>query len=277
MERIKQALERARKARGDQATDKPARSARVTPRSHEKAPVEHKIVYTETRALDVSPDYLKRNRVISGPADPTAAYYSVLRTHVVQRMRANNWRALAVTSPAEGAGKTLTSINLAISMAREVNHTVLLVDLDLKRPRVGQHFTEENLPGIGDYLLGDAPISEVLFNPGIERLVVLPGNKSMTHSSEMLSSPKMVQLIKDLKERYPSRLVILDMPPVLACDDVLAFSPYFDAAMMVVEEGETSREQLKRAIELLGKRELLGTVLNKSSESGSKYGYGYGY
>jgi len=129
--------------------------------------------------------------------------------------RANNWLSLAITSPAAGAGKSLTGVNLAISLAREVNQTVLLVDLDLKRPRIRQCFTDENLPGSSDYLLDDVPLHEILFNPGIERLVVLPGHKSLIQSSEMLSSPKMVNLVQEMKERYLSRIVILDMPPVL--------------------------------------------------------------
>jgi len=277
MERIKEALERARKAREQTPQGRAVghTQAQTQRRSPHKAPVEQKIVYTETRQVDVSPEYLRQQRVISGAADPVATYYSVLRTHVVQRMRTNQWRSLAVTSPAQGAGKSLTAVNLAISLAREVNQTVLLVDLDLKRPRVRSCFTPEHLPGVSDYLLDDAPLSELLFNPGVERLVVLPGHKSLTHSSEILSSPKMVHLVEEMKSRYPSRLVIFDMPPVLACDDVLAFSPYFDAALLVADEGGTRKEDLKRSIELLGKTHLMGTVLNKSRESQSGYGYGY--
>jgi len=266
MERIKQALERARSQRGGERVG-------AAPRSHEKAPIEQKIVYTQTRTIELSPEHLRQHRVISGPTDPVANYYSVLRTHVMQSMRANNWRTLAITSPNEGAGKSLTALNLAISMARETNHTVLLVDLDLKRPNIHRYLGKAQLPGISDYILDDAPLPELLVNPGIERLVILPGHKSLSHSSEMLSSPKMVSLVEDVKSRYPSRLVIFDMPPVLACDDVLAFSPYFDAALLVVSEGETQKGDVTRAIELLGKAELMGTVLNKSSESASGYGY----
>jgi protein-tyrosine kinase len=273
VERIKQALERAR---AQQEHAGPGRHARgATPRSHEKAPVEQKIVYTETRTLELDPDWLRRHRVISGPTDPIANHYGVLRTHVLQRMRANQWRSLAVTSPNEGAGKTLTAINLAISMAREANHTVLLVDLDLRRPSIHRCLWREKLPGISDHILDDRPLPELFVNPGIERLVILPGHKSLTHSSEMLSSPKMVGLVDDLKNRYPSRLVIFDMPPVLVCDDVLAFSPYFDAALLVVAEGDTRKGDLQRSIELLDKTNLLGTVLNKSADEAGRYGYGY--
>jgi capsular exopolysaccharide synthesis family protein len=276
MERIKQALERAREARGDkQPPAPPKRTQPVSRRAHDEAPVEKRIVYTETRQIEVSAEHLRQHRVISGQSDPVANYYSVLRTHCVQRMRTNQWRSLAITSPAAGAGKSLTAVNLAISLAREVNQTLLLVDLDLKRPQIRQHFTDEHLPGISDYLLEDRPLHEILFNPGIERLVVLPGHKSLTHSSEMLSSPKMVNLVQEMKARYPSRIVLFDMPPVLACDDVLAFSPYFDAALLVIEEGVTTKEDLKQSLDMLGKTELMGMVLNKAEETGQSYRYGY--
>ena len=275
MERIKKALERAREQRGEATPAARSSGRQAVPRSQEKAPVEQPIVYTNTRTLDLSSEYLQRHRVISGPTDPIADHYSLLRTHVLQSMRANKWRALAVTSPNEGAGKTLTAINLAISMARDTNHTVLLVDLDLKRPHVHCYLTSETLPGISEYILDDVPVSNLLVNPSIERLVILPGHKSLSHSAEMLSSPKLVSLVDDIKNRYPSRIVIFDMPPVLACDDVLAFSPYFDAALLVVAEGDTRRDDLRRSLEVLGKTELLGTVLNKSDQSMRGYGYGY--
>ena len=273
MEWIKQALDRARDERGYSSDANSQQAQKRSRGSQAKAPAEQKVVYSQTRRLNISVDHLRQNRVISGLSDPIAQQYNMLRTHVVQRMRANNWRSLAITSPLEGAGKTLTAINLAISLAREVNHTVLLVDLDLKRPRIRQYFSDEDLPGISDYLIEDAALADLFFNPGVERLVVLPGHKSLIHSSEMLSSPKVVSLVDDLKNRYPERIVLFDLPPILACDDVLAFSPYFDAVLLVVDEGGTSKADLKRSTDLLEKAEILGTVLNKSWHNKRSYGY----
>jgi len=274
MERIKEALERARQQRSDPFAKPvegvhPARKREPSPAT---APVD--IVYTQTRQMEIDPVHLRANRVISSLTDPVAEPYKILRTKVLQRMRANNWRSLAITSPTEGCGKTLTSINLAISMAREVNQTVLLVDLDLKRPQVHRYLTSEEIPGISDYLVKETPVPEILFNPkGIDRLVVLPGHASVTHSSEMLSSPRMVSLIGEMRSRYPSRLVLLDMPPVLACDDVLAFSPHVDAVLLVAVDGETDQEDLARATALLDSMNLLGIVLNKSADRETPYYY----
>ncbi len=193
-------------------------------------------------------------------------------------MMAKDWSALAVTSPTMGNGKTVTAVNLAISLAREVNHTVLLVDFDLKRPNVHNFFTDEPGPGISDYVSRDVPLTEILFNPGIERLVVLPGNEAMEDSSEVLLAPKMLELVEELKSRYPNRIVIFDLPPALFFDDVLAFSPYIDAVLMVAEEGVTTKQQLQQACGMIDAERLCGVVLNKSTaphtDMGAQYGYG---
>ncbi len=272
MEAIRKALDRAREAQDERYFVPPLAKPHPTPDQIAPSP-EGAIVYTQTRVLEPSPDYLRRRRVISGPADPVASHYSVMRTHVIQRMCSNDWRVLVVTSPNEGAGKTLTAVNLAISMARETNHTVLLVDFDLRRPAMLRYLTDEPLPGISDYLLEDRPIPELLINPGIERLVILPGHRPVTHSAEMLSSAKVVGLVEDIKRRYPSRLIIFDMPPILASDDVIAFAPYFDAVLLVITEGQTRRADLARSMDLLGDKPLLGTVLNRSEEATKSYGY----
>ena len=255
MERIRNSLNRAYAQRA--ATAAPLRPV---PLPGDK----DKIVYVHTRRLDVEPDHLRRNRIIHGLSDPTAAFYSVLRTKVAHSMRDNGWQSLAITSPTAGAGKSVTAINLAISLAREVDRSVLLVDLDLRRPRLRGYFTDQHMPGISDFLKGEAEIHRLLVNPGIERLVILPGNEPMRNAAEMLSSPKMADLVDELRGRYPDRLVLFDMPPVLLCDDVLAFSPYFQAALLVVEEGVTSREELQQALGLLDKTHVVGTVVNKS-------------
>lgn len=271
MERIKKALERARQEReaalGNNAAQ-PA-SAAAAARTAVRSPAEERIEYTQTRVVPVSQAALKRNRVLTGLGPgPIADAYGMLRTRVLHRMRQNGWQALAVTSPGQGEGKTLTAINLAISLAREVNHTVLLVDFDLRRPSIHRYFGYQPPKGLSDYVAGEATVGEILFNPSVERLVVLPNTKPMLNSSEVLSSPTVVQLVEELKSRYPERLVIFDLPPLLSTDDALAFSPYVDAVLMVVEEGGTKRDQLERAVEMLGgNATLLGTVLNKSREA----------
>ena len=266
MERIKQALERARQEREAAGVFRtplsPAREARTAV----------DVAYSQTRVCKVDSALLRANRVVCGDAnDEAMAAYKMLRTQVLQRMAAKGWRALAVTSPAPSQGKTLTSINLAVSIARAMDHTVLLADLDLRRPSIHTYFSYSPAYGIDDYLLNDTPLSEILFNPGIERLVILPSKEPVSDSSELLSSPKMLRLVEELKTRYPSRFVIFDLLPVLSSDDTLAFAPNVDAMLMVVEDGKTKKEELKQAMGLLDGTNVLGTVLNKSDEKMGTY------
>ena len=257
MERIKQAMQRAREAKG--------RLAPQRERSLGEAMAGQEISYSQTEVVKVNPRHLRRQRILTDGIEPAVeSAYKILRTQVLQRLAANGWNALAVTSPGAGQGKSLTAANLAISLAREVHYTVLLVDLDLRKPSLHRMFGIRPKAGIGDYLLKGTPLNEILVNPSIERLVLLPGREPVSNSSEMLSSPRMAQLVDELKNRYPSRIVLFDLPPLLATDDALAFSPYVDAALLVVEEGETLKEEIEQSIELLKQTRLLGTVLNKS-------------
>jgi len=224
------------------------------------------INYTETRRRVLQPEVLARNLIVTGAgSDAVSSAYKMLRTHVLQRMNANGWNVLAITSPRACEGKTVTALNLAITMAREVNHTVLLVELDLRRPTLHSLLGYEAGPGISDYLLRDISLSQVMFNPGIDRLVVIPAGPPAELSSELLSSPRMVDLVRELKERYPRRLVLFDLPPLLTSDDGLAFVPYVDAALLVVAEGQTSYDDVELAKKTLSSTHLVGAVLNRSS------------
>ena len=179
-----------------------------------------RIAYQRTRVIDVPDEKFRERRVCAGfNNDPIADTYRVLRTQVLLRMRQQGWTTLGVTSPTAGCGSTLTAVNLAISIAQDVNHTVLLVDIDLRNPSLHRYFLDEDVPGLSDYLLNDE-LPQLLFNPGIDRLVVLPGHRPISDSSEFLSAPKMRALFDELKTRYEQRVVIYDLPPVLSSDDV---------------------------------------------------------
>jgi len=257
MERIKQALDKARQEREIRQSGNPAPATATRTGT---------VVYDQTREITLDDKVLRENRILTGlEPGPFTDAYNLLRTQVLQRFKENNWNVLAVTSPGSGAGKTLTAINLAISIAREVDYTVLLVDANLRHPWMLEHFGLEQHRGLSDYLLHDTPIAELLVRPSrVEHLVLLPGGDPLANSAEMLNSPKMAQLVADMKSRYHSRIIIFDLPPVLTSADALAFSPYVDAALLVVEEGVTEKQDLERAVELLSSTNIVGTVLNKA-------------
>jgi len=198
---------------------------------------------------------------------PFVDAFKILRTQVMRRLRENGWNVLGITSPGDGEGKTLTAVNLAISLGMETAQTVLLVDANLRNPTIHEVFGLEDCPGLADYLLDDTPIENLLVHPGIGRLVLLPGGRTVQNSAELLTSHKMLALVEEFKHRYPSRIVIFDLPPLLQTADVLAFSPYTDALLLVVEEGKTSADDVQRALSLVkDSRPILGTVLNKAGQ-----------
>ena len=262
----------------EKAVSKLASIEPIEGRAQRVESLEAGIEYRRTKVVPVDRELLSRNRVLSeqSPSSVVNAY-KVLRTRVLQRMEQNNWTTLAVTSPGPNAGKTLTAVNLSISLARKLEYTVLLVDLDYRRPRVHSTFGFTPKYGLSDYFLGDVSLSDIMVNPGIERLVVIPERPDARDISEQLGSTKMTALVEELKTRYPSRLVVFDMPPVLLGDDVLGFSQIADTTLLVVEEGKTTFDDLKRVSELLSEVNWIGTVLNKSSwfKDTDKYGYGY--
>lgn len=200
--------------------------------------------------------------------------YKMLRTRTLQRVRQNDWHVIGVTSPLQGDGKSLTSINLALSLARELTLSVILIELDLRRPSMCNQFGVTPTKGLPDYLDGSATLEEILFRPeGTERIAVLPNTEVYEDSSEILSSPQVAELIDELRGSDPGRLIICDLPPYLATDDVLAFIPLADAFLVVVSEGRTTREVLKKGLDILHDLPLLGVVLNRSEESSPGYYY----
>lgn len=275
MERIKQALEKARQER-QQAAGQLLTS--VT--SGKEAPSRlGQIVYSQTKTVEIPSDLLKERRVIDGSeSNAFSDGYKLLRTQILQRMRENKWNTLAVTSASSNEGKTLTAINLGISLAMEHDQTVLLVDTDLRRPSVHRYFDIEPEYGLSDCLTSGIPLSEALIHPtAFPGFVILPGGKPLPNSSEMLNSPKMIRLVQELKLRYNSRMVLFDLPPLLAADDALAFSPYVEAALVVIEEGRTSARDITQAVSLLQGTNVLGTVLNKSQVNTGNMDTYYGY
>jgi capsular exopolysaccharide synthesis family protein len=220
------------------------------------------------RRQPVSLDRLRANRVIAGfEGSAPAEAYRVIATQVLQLVRENDWNVLAVVSPGFGEGKTLTCVNLAITLARGVDQHVLLVDADLRVPKVHACLGLPGEPGLSDHLTSEVPLEEVLVDPGIERLLVLPGGRPLRSASELLGSHRMRQLLARLKRRVPAPIVIFDLPPVLVSADALAFLPLADAVIMVVEEGKTGSDDAMQAAQLLQSTNLIGTVLNKSRHS----------
>jgi protein-tyrosine kinase len=225
--------------------------------------------------VKLNPRALRNNRVIQEEDAPVSSAYKMLRTRVLQRMRRNNWTTLAVTGTCPDEGKTLTAINLSISMARDLSTSVILVDLDLRKPAISRYLGISPRHGISDYLQGAVELERTLINPGVERLGLLLNERCFANSSELLTSPQMHSLVAQLRQGE-GRIVVFDLPPLLVTDDMLAFSPFVDAILLVLSQGKTRQTDLLAAKELLQDVNIVGTVLNRSSENVAPYYYYYG-
>ena len=181
---------------------------------------------------------------------------------------------LGVTSLGQNEGKTYTSINLAISIAAEIEQEAVLVDLDLQRPSVSGYLGADaaDFVSLRDYLQNEQmDLSELLVCPNIERLACILTHDPLERSSDLLASPRGAMLFSELRERISEKTVIIvDLPPLLAADDALAVAPLLDALLLVVAEGETERNELSEARPILDEFNLIGTVLNKSKEKESR-------
>jgi capsular exopolysaccharide synthesis family protein len=224
------------------------------------------IRYTRTRPMPVDIERLRDlRRVVDAPDDPASHAFKMLRTQVMFWLAERGGSCLAVTSPGRGEGKTSTAVNLAVHLAAEVDYTVLLVDADLRSPAIHQYLGWPEVRGLSDHLATSAPLEELLLNPQIGRLVVLPAGSPVLNSAEMLGSRAMANLVEEFKTRYPRRIVVFDLPPVLETTDALALSRHVDGVLMVAAQGRTHKRDLIRAQTLLGVDKLIGLTLNRAT------------
>jgi Mrp family chromosome partitioning ATPase len=221
---------------------------------------------SSSRKITLSDSALDEHRIIARMGrDPNADIFRILRTKVLHLLTHNNFRSIAVTSANYGEGKTTIATNLALSLALDVKQTVCLVDLDFRRPNLHACHGLSPDVGLGDYLLANTAVADCMIRPA-DRLVVLPTSRALENSSETLASPKMMALANELKTRYPDRIIIYDMPPLLAQDDTIAFLPNVDGVILVVQDGVSQVDDLRQCLHYLEGHTLIGTVLNKSYE-----------
>ncbi len=220
--------------------------------------------YIRSRTVRLNPELMMKHRCIGYFSNMQEVEpYRVLRTQIVQRTLDQGGNTLMVTSPVPGEGKSLTAINLAFSIAKEFKQTVLLVDCDLRKQSIHKILGITSEKGLVDYLLEDRPLEEIIIWPGVEKMTLISGEKTVLRSSELLGSPRMKALVAEMKKRYPDRYVIFDLPPVLSVADALTFAPLVDYVIMLVQAGKTPLPDIKRAIDVLPKEKILGVVLNR--------------
>lgn len=279
MEKIKDALAKAKIEHADTKTSSKASSRNVVMQQETKGfpntenELEN-ISYLNTPVIKLDSAHLEKNRIVAqSKSDMNSYSFDSLRTQILQKMEENNWRTIAVISPTPQSGKTLVSINLAISIAHQPQKTAILVDFDLRRPKVAAYLGIHTEKSMNDYLQDKALLKDVMVNPGIERLVIVPTMKPVLKSAETLSSKKVTDLIAELRDRYDSRIVIFDCPPVLNSDDAMVLLPQVDCILLVIANGMSTQSEIEETLHHLPKENLLGVVLNKAEVESKTYYY----
>jgi protein-tyrosine kinase len=224
---------------------------------------------TPARTFTLDRERLRQQRVIFPDEESLAAdAYRMLRTQLLQRVRQRGARVIGIASPADGDGKTLTSVNLALALAAEPNQTILLVDMDLRRPNVANLVGIPEARGVESVLRGEIGVDEALWRPeGLDRLAFMPTAPLGNSSSELLAGERTRTFLQEIRTRYADRLIVLDLPPVLLTDDVLTLAPLLDGILLVIAEQRTRREDLQRTQTLLAGVPQLGSVLNRATRS----------
>lgn len=186
---------------------------------------------------------------------------------------------IMVTSSVPGEGKTFTAVNLAMSMAMELDHTVLLVDADVVKPSLTELLGLKGRPGLTDALAaGDIGLGEVIVRTNVAKLRVIPAGRGHANSTELLASQAMRDLMQELAERYPDRVILFDSPPLLVSSQASVLTYLVGQIVVVVEAGRTPQPVVKEALALVDSSKAVGLVLNKSHErvAGDYQYYAYG-
>ena len=214
---------------------------------------------------------------LQDPSSPAAECFKVLRSKLLVGDSGELRRTIMVTGAEPADGKSLVSANLAVSIAQGMNHYVLLVDCDLRRPSQHKTFGLQVKQGLREYLEKGNSIAPYLLKTPVGKLTLLPAGQPSSSPSELLGSEKMQALIQELKGRYPDRFIILDSPPAHFTAETSSLYTMMDGVLLVVRSGKTSREPVEDVVANIGREKIIGVVFNASAEVQRDYKYYYRY
>jgi protein-tyrosine kinase len=278
MSRVEEAIKKAasqRKAPVEKHTEAVAQEGSIARPDSSRS-----IVGRISSLLDVVPIKINNLMLATARDEETAVVeeYNKLRSAIIALTKGEKFlNTVLVTSTLTDEGKSMTALNLAISLAKEHNHTVLLVDADLRRPSVHKYLDLTPEVGLVNCLRDNLPIDKALIKTGVGNLVILPAGEAVKDPVDMLSSDRMKDIISELKQRYPERYVIFDSPPALPFADAGVLAGMVDAILFVVREGKTRSEDVVKTLKKLEKHNLLGVVYNDAHMFLKSQSYDYYY
>ena len=277
MEKIQSAIAKARAAREAQGRTQPAAGA--APGADARMPGTAPITSADAAWLtltDHAPkaSLLKRNRIVTtGEVREGTAHFDILRTKVLQQMRAQEWRRLAITSPTPSCGKTTTALNLAYSLARQSDLRVVLCEMDLRRPALAKMLGMAEKRDFVATLRGEADFASQAVRIG-QNLAVGANRQTVRNASELLQSASVTEAIAKIEAEYEPSIILFDMSPLMVSDDVMAFVGQTDCALLVAAAGTTTISQIDTCErDLASQTNMLGVVMNKVRYMEAEAGY----
>ncbi|MFH0925722.1 MAG: CpsD/CapB family tyrosine-protein kinase [bacterium] len=211
------------------------------------------------------------------PTSVAAEQYRVVRTFILKAGKDDLKRVFLISSAMHGEGKTLTALNLAISIVRGLQETVLLIDADFRNPTLSRLLGMNKVDrGIIQYLTTNGELGDFILKTSISKLNILIPERIPENPSELIGSEKMANLLKEVRCRYENRYIIIDSPPLFPVSDSIILSALVDGVILVARAQSTPREQINEAIEKIENKEnILGIVINSCKKMTANYGYQY--
>lgn len=292
IEKAAQRLEQLRQAGADvpdmpEAVPASAAGAARAPAGMPRPPVSPQRPQSSSKVVQLDLDALTEAGFVTPKAQRslTAEQFRVIKRPLLTNAMGKgaapvtHGNRIMVTSAMAGEGKTFTAINLAMSMAMELDHTVLLVDADVSRPSIMKTLGLPSGPGLLDLLLAnETEMSDALLRTNIDKLTLLPSGTPHQRATELLASDAMSALVEEMGRRYPERIIIFDSPPLLMTTESRVLATHMGQIVMVVQAGQTQRAQVRHALETIENCPIKLMVLNQvREEERNSYGYGYGY
>lgn len=280
MERIQSALAKARAERSgktpssDQdAVVHPPAAPKAAPRVRRSGPEADQ--WAALPEFQIDAKRMKRNRIVAMQSGREGTGIDMMRTRVLQQMRDNGWRRLAITSPTVGCGKSTIALNLAMSLQRQPDLRTVLMELDLRRPSLGKMLGIERDISFAHVLEGTQEFADNAVRYGAN-LAISCNQRPWRDAAELLSSDHVADALSAIEQTYAPDLMIFDTPPMLVTDDMMAFARHVDCVLLVAgAEATTVKEIDVCETDLASQTNVMGVVLNKCRYMGPEYGDDY--
>jgi Mrp family chromosome partitioning ATPase len=275
MERIQAAIQKAKERRSETGLSPATAAGYAAPRAgRAPRPAATGPAWAALAPFEPDARAMVRNRVVTfADVDPAHTTFDMMRTKILRAMRQNGWTSLGITSPTADCGKTTTTLNLAFSFAHQPDVRTVLVDLDLRRPAIARLIGLTQPQSMASVLQGTRPVAENFLRYG-DNLAIGTNATAMRNSAELLLSGSTAQGVAALKEAFLPDVMLFDLPPMLASDDVMAFIPHLDCVLLIAAAERTRLDEVDKCEhDLAEQTNVLGVVLNKCRYMGEDYGY----